>query len=178
MLSGNRLPIVGVMGSGTEPHSERTVPLGEWLARRGVHLLTGGGGGVMASVSEAFWSIRDRRGSVIGVIPGDERGQVAKAGYPNPWVEIAIRTHLSALGERGAAPDSRNHINVLSSNVLVVLPGGAGTASEVALSGRYGRPVVAFGSRPEFPSLPPSATSSPDLAEVCALLERALSRVP
>ncbi|HUT02907.1 MAG TPA: DNA-binding protein, partial [bacterium] len=46
-----RLPIVGVLGSGSEPHEEKAKPLGEWLAREGVHLLTGGGGGVMEAVS-------------------------------------------------------------------------------------------------------------------------------
>lgn len=47
-----RLPIVGVLGSGSEPHEEQAKPLGEWLAREGVHLLTGGG--VMEAVSRAF----------------------------------------------------------------------------------------------------------------------------
>ena len=68
--SKNRLHIVGVMGSGGSPNSERATQLGRWLAQRGVHLLTGGGGGTMASVSKAFAEVEDRRGLVIGVIPG------------------------------------------------------------------------------------------------------------
>ena len=38
------------MGSGTTPHADLAIPLGRALARMGVHLLTGGGGGVMEAV--------------------------------------------------------------------------------------------------------------------------------
>ncbi len=40
--------------------------------------------------------------------------------------------------------NSRNHINVLSSDVIVALPGGHGTRNEVALAVRYKRPVIAY----------------------------------
>jgi hypothetical protein len=62
----------------------------------------------------------------------------------NPWVEIVIQTHLTLSGERGTEPLSRNHIVVLTAHVIVVLPGGHGTASEVKLACAYGRPIVAF----------------------------------
>jgi predicted Rossmann-fold nucleotide-binding protein len=39
---------------------------------------------------------------------------------------------------------SRNHINVLASDALIVLPGGPGTASETELAARYGKPIVVF----------------------------------
>ncbi len=147
-----RLPIVGVMGSGAAAHEEKAARVGRWLAAAGVHLLTGGGGGVMTSVSRAFFESPGRRGVVIGVLPG---GPEPPAGYPNPWVEIPIRTHLPATGERGAEPESRNHVNVLSSDVIIALPGGAGTSSEVRLARAYGRPVVAFvAARSDIPELP------------------------
>lgn len=147
-----RLPIVGVMGSGSAAHEERAGALGRWLAAAGVHLLTGGGAGVMSSVSRAFSETQGRLGSVIGVLPGDPE---PPPGYPNPWVEIPIRTHLPSTGRRGADPTSRNHINVLSSDVIVALPGSAGTSSEVRLARAYDRPVVAFLSAPtEIPELP------------------------
>lgn len=158
-----RLPIVGVMGSGSAPHEERAAEVGSWLATEGVHLLTGGGGGVMESVSRAFSENLGRRGGVIlGVLPGSPE---APAGYPNPWVEIAIRTHLPVSGERGTEALSRNHINVLSSDVIIALPGSAGTSSEVRLACAYGRPVVAFlGARSEIPNLPAEVP-------VCATLD-------
>jgi uncharacterized protein (TIGR00725 family) len=167
-MSVTRLSVVGVLGSGSVAHRERARALGSWLARQGVHLLTGGGGGVMSAVSEAFAEVRDRRGLVIGIVPAAEGAPAEpQEGYPNPWVELAVRTHLPLRGERGAEPMSRNHINVLSSDVLVALPGGPGTGSEVALALRYGRPVIAFvGSRDEIPDLPSEVPAEDDLERV------------
>jgi uncharacterized protein (TIGR00725 family) len=171
-----RVPVVGVMGSGTDEHRERSGRLGRWLAEIGVHLLTGGGKGVMSSVSEAFASCPDRRGCVIGILPSDAVGERAKAGYPNRWVEITIRTHLPLTGDRGLDPMSRNHINVLSSDVIVALPGGAGTASEVALALRYERPIIAFvGSKDEIAGLPDGVPVAGDLEEVQRFVEAALT---
>ena len=150
-----RLPIVGVMGSGSQPHRERASLLGHWLALEGVHLLTGGGGGVMAAVSQAFYETSDRRGLVIGIIPCEEGSDRPKSGYPNPWVEIPIFTHLPLSGIRGKERLSRNHINVLSSDIIIALPGSAGTGSEVVLALSYQRSVVCYlESRDEIPELP------------------------
>jgi uncharacterized protein (TIGR00725 family) len=167
------LPIVGVMGSGSESHRERASAVGRWLAGAGVHLLTGGGGGVMSAVSEAFHAVSERRGLVIGVIPGaaDEPGISSpvrpRPGYPNPWVELPILTHLPLSGRRGHDPRSRNHINVLSSTVLIALPGGAGTASEVALALRYGRPLIAhLDDRRQIDGLPAEAVVTSDFTTV------------
>ena len=151
-----RLPIVGVMGSGRESYSDQAARLGRWLAKQDVHLLTGGGGGVMGAVSRAFYETPIRTGLVIGIVPGDpcRAGLRGREGYPNPWVEIPIFTHLALSGARGTEPMSRNHINVLSSDVLIALPGGPGTASEVELAVRYERPIVAYvRGRDEIPAL-------------------------
>ena len=152
-----RLPIVGVMGSGSRPYVERASALGRWLAECGVHLLTGGGAGVMTAVSKSFYETPHRSGLVIGILPCDESleesrdgGPKPKDGYPNPWVEIPVLTHLPLSGQPaldsdgGAESMSRNHINVLSSDVIVALPGDTGTLDEVRLAVRYQRPVIAF----------------------------------
>ena len=136
-----RLPIVGVLGSGTEAHEELAAPLGAALAGMGVHLLTGGGDGVMGAVSEAFAGETDREGLVLAVLPGDASG-ASPAGYPNPWVELPVRTHLPLSGNQGTDAASRNHLNVLTADVLIALPGSAGTRSELDLALRYARPVV------------------------------------
>src|SRR5262245_37123732 len=133
----DRRRVIGVMGSGVERHEDVALPLGRWIAGRGFHLLTGGGAGVMEAVGEGFASVPDREGLSIGVLPAGP-----PPGYPNRWVDIAIQTHLAALGEDGESPASRNHLNVLSSDVVVALPGGAGTRSEVALAVRYGKPLL------------------------------------
>jgi len=134
------------MGSGTTDVPALTGPLGKRLAAEGFHLLTGAGAGVMAGVSRAFFECEERLGLVIGLIPGSvdlERSPryQPKSGYPNQWVELPIFTHLSLSGAQGQDTLSRNHINILSSDVIVVLPGGQGTASELELAKRYGKTV-------------------------------------
>jgi hypothetical protein len=73
-------------------------------------------------------------------------------GYPNPWVEVAIYTHLPDSGREGTKPSSRNHLNVLSATALVAFPGSDGTFSEMWLAIRYGVPVAAHGSHARVPS--------------------------
>ena len=43
---------------------------------------------------------------------------------------------------------SRNHINILTSDLVILLPGGEGTASEAELAVRYNKSVIALASRP------------------------------
>jgi len=170
-----RLPIVGVMGSGSSVDEARARRLGRWLAREGVHLLTGGGGGVMAAVSRAFVGVRPRRGRSIGVLPADKSRRAPRPGYPNAWVEIPIVTHLPASGEAGETPQSRNHLNVLSADIVVVMAGAAGTRSEARLALRYGRPVVAYlGDRSEVPGLPPEIPLATSLPAVQRFVRAAL----
>jgi len=169
-----RLPIVGVIGSGTESHEPRSTTLGAWLATEGVHLLTGGGGGVMAAVSRAFHAVPERRGLVIGILPGDP---APPPGYPNRWVEIAIHTHLPLSGTHGTDPMSRNHLNVLSSDLLIALPGSAGTASEVTLATRYHKPLIAhLTDRNEIPNLPSDTHIEPTLEGLRQFLHTHLPR--
>jgi len=175
--SMDRIPIVGVMGSGRDKLvDDRPQRLGRILAGFRVHLLTGGGRGAMTAVSEAFATAPGREGMVIGVLPASSptSGATAK-GYPNEWVEIAIRTHLHKKGKYGADALSRNHINVLSSKVVVALAGGAGTLTEVELAVTYGVYVIAFlGSRDDLPGLPRVVPVVSEDEEVQALLNRAL----
>jgi predicted Rossmann-fold nucleotide-binding protein len=129
----------------------------------------------MAAVSAAFAAVEGRRGLVLGVLPGDALGR-APEGYPNAHVELAIRTHLPLSGERGEELLSRNHLNVLSADAVVALPGGAGTASEVRLALAYGRPLVCFlRDHAEIPALPAEADVRADLAGILALVRDATS---
>lgn len=139
-----RRPIVGVMGSGADSHEDLAAPLGRAIAGNGWHLLTGAGRGTMTATSRAFVETPGRAGLCIGVLPGAEDGGGSPDGYPNPWIEIAVRTHLPLSGAAGTGPDSRNHINVLSADAVVALPGSAGTWSEIELSLRYGRPLALY----------------------------------
>ena len=183
MPSKSSRPVVGVMGASGEPHAERSRRVGTWIARAGYHLLTGGGPGVMAAVTEAFVSVPDRRGLAIGILPASgRRGLEGPAGrpppgYPNPWVELAIATHLDSLGERGGDAWSRNHVNVLSSDVLIFLPGSAGTASEAKLAVRYGKPSIAYlDTRADVPDLPDAIPVERELARIETFVRDACAR--
>src|ERR1700674_1156002 len=105
-----RLPIVGVLGSGNNEHATRAAQVGNWFATQPVHLLTGGGGGVMTAVSRAFQAVPTRVGLVVGIIPCSKNDPaVPKAGCPNPYVELAIMTHLPLSGAEGTDERSRSH---------------------------------------------------------------------
>lgn len=169
---------ISVVGSGTHAHRERALPLGRALAELGVHLVTGGGGGVMAEVARAFTGVSPRPGLSIGVVPAGENGEDPPPGYPNPWVELPIHTHLTARGTGGPDPQSRNHLVVLTGQAVISLPGSAGTLSEVELALEYGRPVVAhLGSASDLPGLRPSVILVPSLDEVIAFLARSVGGV-
>ena len=173
----HHIPIVGVMGSGATSHAHLAAPLGRALARMGVHLLTGGGGGVMEAVSRAFWHIQDRRGLVIGIVPAGDGGDAdpgSPPGYPNPYVELAIRTHLDARGDDGSGVWSRNHINILTSDVIIALPGSSGTASEVELAIRYGRPLILLGDTARAANLPVSVPTAESVEEAVEFVLRVL----
>jgi uncharacterized protein (TIGR00725 family) len=143
-----RRKIVGVMG-GKHDVPELTLPLGHLLARRGYHLLTGAGLGIMEGVCRAFFQYEGRRGSVIGIVravtpcAGTMQGSRREyfPNHVNPWVEIPVYTQLHLSSEDCL---SRNHINVLTADVVIALPGNEGTASEVQLALQYGVPLIIY----------------------------------
>jgi uncharacterized protein (TIGR00725 family) len=139
LISIPRKPrIVGVMGShGEEPEArEQARLLGEGIARRGHVLLTGGGTGLMRAASEGA---HGAGGLVMGILPNDR--QRPMDGYPNEFVDIAVFTGMY---------EGRNVINAKTPHCLIVLAGGAGTLSEIALALRAGTPVIGLNA-PEVP---------------------------
>jgi len=68
-----------------------------------------------------------------------------KENADNGQAEILIRTHLPYSGEELGVHDlSRNHINILTSDLIIILPGGGGTLSELQLSYDYDKPTAVF----------------------------------
>ncbi|MDS0790928.1 DNA-binding protein [Burkholderia pseudomultivorans] len=170
---------IGVMGSGKEPWLAFSEPLGSWLARAGFNLLTGGGQGVMLAVSRAFAAVPERAGRSIGILPTQpdpHAGFVPLDGYPHPFVEIPVLTPLPRR-EPDADPQriNRNYVNVLSSDLIVALPGGPGTAEEIALAQRWRKPLVCFGPDGAFCDLAPGATCTASLDDVIRFVEAAFS---
>jgi uncharacterized protein (TIGR00725 family) len=173
------MAVIGVMGSGQADWATWAQPLGVWIGEQGHHLLTGGGQGVMRSVAEAFCSVRARHGRSVGILPSRpdaDRGFVALAGYPNPYVEIPIVTPLPR--KEPDAPDdalTRNHANVLSSDVVIALPGGRGTLDEIRLCLLFGKPLLCFGPIEAFDMLPAGIAVAASLDEVAAWVDARLA---
>lgn len=126
----SRRKIIGVMGgaSVSAEAARMAEDLGRLIAEAGLVLLTGGRpAGVMEAASRGA---KAAGGLVVGVLPGPDPDDASE------HVEIAIATNLA---------DARNLVNVLSSDVVVACPGGAGTLSEVALAVKNARPLVLLG---------------------------------
>jgi uncharacterized protein (TIGR00725 family) len=122
--------VIGVMGGAFVDSDvlENAREIGRLIAEEGFVLLTGGrNAGVMA---EASLGASGAGGLVIGILPGDSATNAA------PHVDVAVVTGMG---------DARNSINVLSSRIVIALPGGPGTVSEIALALKAGRPVVLLG---------------------------------
>ena len=125
--------VIGVMGGGVADAATRALAheVGALIAAEGWVLLNGGRDcGVMAASAAGAASAG---GLVVGILPDDDFDGVAAD------VDIAIPTGMG---------DARNVINILASHVVLALPGGAGTISEVAHALKAGRPVVVVGWDP------------------------------
>jgi uncharacterized protein (TIGR00725 family) len=108
--------------------------LGRRVAQKGWIVLTGGRpAGVMDAACAGAKTVQ---GSLtVGILPSGPDGPVSA------HVDLAVFTGLG---------DARNAINVLSSDVVVACGvEGPGTASEVALALKAGRPTVLLAVSPE-----------------------------
>lgn len=174
------LSMIAVIGSGTGSHNEISRPLGRWLAENGFHLINGGGGGVMAETARAFINVENRKGKVIGVLPAqsscespEERGGYqSPPGYPNAYTEIVLRTHLPDSGTQGKKISSRNHIIVLSADVVIALPGSSGTRSEIKLALEYKKPLILFSPKGEWKEFEQQAETATTLQDITQKLSK------
>jgi len=102
--------------------------LGKKLAKVVDILVSGGLSGTMKVVSQGF---KAGGGTTIGILPGYDRESA------NEFIDIVIPTGLGL---------ARNVLVVKSADVVVALPGGAGTLSEIAYCLQFGIPVISLGS--------------------------------
>jgi hypothetical protein len=121
-------PIVGIMGPGESARpeeNEMAFELGKAIAEQGWVVLTGGRSfGIMEA---AMKGAHESNGLTIGILPTDS---AENASYD---ADIKILTGMGS---------GRNIINVLSSNILVVIGMAAGTASEVALAIKANKKII------------------------------------
>jgi uncharacterized protein (TIGR00730 family) len=131
------LKLISVFGSalpgpGSEPFEQARL-VGQLLAQNGFAVATGGYGGTMTAVSQGA---AEAGGHVIGVT-SDQIEQFRPLG-PNRWVMEEIR--YKSLQERLL------HL-VTQNEGMIVLPGGIGTLSEMALAWSFLQ-VGEMGARP------------------------------
>ncbi len=154
-----RKPVIGVMGGGVADAATTALAeeLGEAIAREDWILLNGGRDtGVMAASARGA---ARAGGLVLGILPGRDLAGAA------PDLTIGIPTGLG---------DARNVINVLASDVVVALPGGAGTLSEIALALKNERPLLLLGWSGE-PELPGAAAGAAHRTDHCATVTEAIT---
>jgi uncharacterized protein (TIGR00725 family) len=119
--------IIGVMGGGTASAADTSAAyrLGELIAENGWILLNGGrNSGIMDASARGA---REKGGITVGILPDENLSRASD------HIDIPIVTGMGS---------GRNIINVLSSDVVIACPGGAGTLSEISLALKYGKPVV------------------------------------
>lgn len=120
--------IVGIMGPGDQASAEVCAiayDLGYQIATAGWVVLTGGRNtGVMDA---ACRGAKAANGLTLGILPGSDDTHLS------PAVDLPIFTGMG---------HARNAINVLSSDVVIACGMGCGTASEVALALKNGKPVI------------------------------------
>lgn len=126
-----RKPVIGVMGGhSSDPEAEAVAEeLGRRIGEAGWILLNGGRNqGVMAAAARGC---REGGGFSVGIHPGDgNTNDIA------PGLDLVIHSGVGF---------ARNHINILSSDVVVALPGGPGTLNEVAYAHIHRKPTVLLG---------------------------------
>ena len=122
--------VVAVIGgrSCTKKVEYLTQNLGKNLAKVVDVLVTGGLSGTMMAVCKGF---KEEKGITIGILPSYDKKDA------NQYIDIAIPTGLGL---------ARNVLVVKAADVVVALPGKAGTLSEIAYCLQFGIPVVSLRS--------------------------------
>ncbi|MBP9838087.1 MAG: LOG family protein [Proteobacteria bacterium] len=173
-----KLPIIGVMGSGKEEYAELSAEIGSTIAKLGYNLLTGGGLGVMTAVARAFMGVSNRKGQSIGIIPMErnpQEGFISRQGYPNPYVEVPIYVPLGIPTAHDDFRITRNYVNILTSNVVIALPGSIGTRNEVALCLRLNKPVILYGVSGFFRDMPEEIPRTNHITEIVEFIKNSLA---
>ncbi len=116
-------------------------------------LVSGGLGGVMNAVCQGF---KQGKGTTIGILPGYNKEDA------NPFVDIVIPSGLGL---------ARNVLVVKSADVVIALPGEAGTLSEIAYCLQFGIPVISLASW-QIPGVIKVATVAQAIKKTKAILKK------
>jgi uncharacterized protein (TIGR00725 family) len=121
---------ISVIGSGAEnePAAEE---VGRLLAERGVTLVCGGRGEVMAAAARGA---KAAGGTTIGILPGTSRSEA------NEWIDHVVVTGIG---------HARNLAVAASCDAVIAVGGAYGTLTEIGFALILGRPVVVLEPGPQ-----------------------------
>lgn len=127
MARGRQILVIGHNTNGcTELHENAAYDVGVAVAESGSILVTGGLGGVMEAASKGA---SGKGGICVGIIPQDD------ASYANPYCNVVIPSGMGL---------TRDYLNALCADGVIIVGGGSGTLSEVCASYMHKKPMVAI----------------------------------
>ena len=127
MTKKRQILVIGNNTNGCTPkHEQIAYDVGAEIAKSGSVLVTGGLGGVMNAASHGA---HDANGLTIGIIPQ------ADASEANEYCDVVIPTGMGL---------TRDYLNALAADGVIVIGGGSGTLSETCASYMYKKPIVAI----------------------------------
>jgi uncharacterized protein (TIGR00725 family) len=119
--------VIGHNDNGCTPaHEKIAYEIGCEVAKSSCVLLTGGLGGVMKAASQGA---HDENGLTVGIIPQDD------ASFANDFCDIVIPSGMGL---------TRDFLNALSADGVIIVGGGSGTLSEICAAYMYKKPMVAI----------------------------------
>ena len=127
MTKKRQILVIGNNTNGCTPkHEKIAYDVGSEIAKSDSVLITGGLGGVMAAASHGA---HDANGLTVGIIPQDD------ATMANEFCDIVIPTGMGL---------TRDFLNALTADGVIIVGGGSGTLSEVCAAYMYKKPMVAI----------------------------------
>ncbi len=127
MTKKRQILVIGNNTNGCTPkHEKIAYEIGIEIAKSDSVLITGGLGGVMAAASHGA---HDANGLTVGIIPQDD------ATMANKFCDVVIPTGMGL---------TRDFLNALSADGVIIVGGGSGTLSEVCAAYMHKKPMVAI----------------------------------
>ena len=117
--------IIGNNDNGCTPELERIAyDAGSEVAKSDSVLITGGLGGVMRAACNGA---HESGGTTVGIIPQDD------SSHANEFCDIVIPSGMGL---------TRDFLNALSADGVIIVGGGSGTLSEICAAYMYKKPIV------------------------------------
>ena len=124
-MKKQQILVIGNNDNGCTPEIEKIAyEVGSEVAKSDSVLITGGLGGVMRA---ACHGAQDAGGITVGIIPQDD------SSLANEFCDIVIPSGMGL---------TRDFLNALSADGVIVIGGGSGTLSEICAAYMHKKPIV------------------------------------